>query len=501
MTTAGALRLRPETAASTNSADPLALSTAHGRLVLTVAVAAIAISQIDAIAVNMALPRVELGFSATASARQLIITAYLAALASGLLVGGALGDRFGRKRTLLAGTVAFTIGALISAGAPRADMLIASRFMQGAAAALIVPNSLAIVHASFTGEDRPRAIGAWVGLGGLVGVFAPFGAGLLIDGLGWRWALLASLPAAAIALACSGAVPETRAVTPSRIDTLGSGVGFLGLAAATIAITQAQTRGWSDPSFLAAAGAAIAGTRVFIARLRASDVPLIPRAVLASHEVRSISAMTICLYAAIGVTYFLVTYQLQLGAHWSALSAGIAMLPTAVVLLIGSPYSGTLAQRIGSRRQLIAGPILIAGGLLLLRPVDPDPTWIRDILPGATVFGVGLAVVVTPLTATAVGSVDADHTSVASGINNAIATTANLIGITVVPTISGLATATDPQTIIEGCRRGLAAAAILACAASGLAYFGLRHLPPTSCTTPRAHSASTTPVVLEVDPR
>ena len=221
---------------------------------------------------------------------------------------------------------------------------------------------------------------------------------------------------------------------------------------------------------------------------------------LANREVRSISAVTICLYAAIGVTYFLVTYQLQLGAHWSALSAGIAMLPTAVVLLIGSPYSGTLAHRIGSRRQLIAGPMLIASGLLLLRPADPDPTWTRDILPGTTLFGVGLAAVVTPLTATAVGSVHADHTSIASGINNAIATTASLIGLSLIPAISGLTSATDPQAIIEACRRGLAAASILACAASGLAYFGLRHLAPTSHTTPRAHPSPTARVVVEVDP-
>jgi hypothetical protein len=248
----------------------------------------------------------------------------------------------------------------------------------------------------------------------------------------------------------------------------------LTLGAATWALTEGGPRGWTDPVVLVAAAVAIAGGAAFVYRMLHAHDPLVPPALFQSRAFTVTNLMTVLLYATIGVSFFLIAYELQVAAGWSALEAGTALLPATVLMLLFSARSGDLAQRIGPRLQLTVGPLLVAVGLLLLSRIGPDTTWVTDVLPGALVFGLGLTVFVAPLTATVMGSVSPDRVSIASGVNNAVARTANLASVAVIPAVSGLSTAVGAAEVTDAFRISMVVAAFIAAAASPLALLGLR---------------------------
>ncbi len=235
----------------------------------------------------------------------------------------------------------------------------------------------------------------------------------------------------------------------------------------------AGERGWSDPSVIATAALAVVGAVVFVRRMVTAPDPLVPPSLFASREFTVTNLATVLLYAGLGVSFFLVAYGLQVAAGWSATRAGAALLPATVLMLVFSSRSAALAERIGPRLQLTVGPLLAAAGLLLLIRIGPDPSWARHVLPGAVVFGLGLVTFVAPLTATVMGSVDPDQVSTASGVNNAIARTASLGALAVIPAASGLTTATGPEEVTDAVRTALVIAAVLAAAAGPLCFFGL----------------------------
>jgi EmrB/QacA subfamily drug resistance transporter len=456
-------------------AEGLVLHSAQGRMALVATVAASAMASLDATVVNVALPHIGEEFDASISALQWVLTGYLVALASLILLGGALGDRFGRRKVFVIGTIWFAAASLLCGAAPNIEVLVTARVLQGVGGALLTPGSLAILQASFREGDRAAAVGAWSGLGGVAGAIGPFVGGGLVDGPGWRWAFLINVPVAAIAISCAhAAIPETRDPHAGRsLDLLGAGLAVAGLAASTWTLTEAGPKGWTDPGVLAAALIALTAIAAFVRRMTRTSDPLVPPALFRNRTFTVVNLQTVVLYAALGVSFFLVSYELQVAAGWSALEAGVALLPATAIMLFLSASSGALAQRIGPRLQLTVGPLIVAAGLLLLSRVGEDASWVSDVLPGAAVFGFGLVTLVAPLTATVMAAADPDHVSVASGVNNAIARAANLSALAVIPVLSGLTAATDPAEITHAFRLGLLITACVAAVASPLAFVGL----------------------------
>jgi EmrB/QacA subfamily drug resistance transporter len=453
----------------------LALNSVIGRVALTATVAASGMASLDATVVNVALPHIGQDLDANVTALQWVLTGYLLALASFILLGGALGDHYGRRKVFLIGTIWFAAASLLCGLAPNIELLVTARVLQGVGAALLTPGSLAILQASFQQSDRAKAVGAWSGLGGVAGAIGPFVGGWLVDGPGWRWAFLLNVPVAAVVVTCAlVAVPETRDPHAAHgLDIVGAALGVVSLGSATWALTEAGPRGWTDSAVLIAAAIALAGMAAFVHRMRHAKDPLVPPGLFRSREFTVTNLATVLLYAALGVSFFLVAYELQVAVGWSALRAGVALLPTTILMLLFSAKSGELAQRIGPRLQLTVGPLLVAAGLLLLSRIGPAASWARAVLPGAIVFGLGLATFVAPLTATVMGSVSPDEVSIASGVNNAVARTASLAALSVIPVVSGLFDATGASEVTDAFRTSLVIAAVIAAAAAPLSFVGL----------------------------
>jgi len=455
--------------------EGLALRSKIGRTALVATVAASGMAALDATIVNVALPHIGSDFGASVSALQWVLTGYLLALASLILLGGALGDHYGRRKVFLIGTVWFAVASLLCGVAPNIGVLIGARVLEGVGAALLTPGSLAILEASFRESDRAKAVGAWSGLGGAFGAIGPFVGGWIVDGPGWRWAFLINVPIAAIVVVCAVvAVPESRDPHAARgLDVAGAGLAIVSLGTGTWALTEAGPRGWSNPAVIAAGAIAVVAAAAFVYRMLHARDPLVPPSLFRSRAFTVTNLATVLLYAVIGAAFFLVAYQLQVGAGWSALQAGTALLPATVLMFLFSAKSGEIAQRIGARLPLTVGPLLVAAGLLLLTRIGPHTTWLTDVLPGAIVFGLGLVTLVAPLTATVMGSVSADRVSIASGVNNAIARTASLAALAVIPVVSGLTTAVGDVAVTHAFRVSMVISAVIAAAAAPVSFFGL----------------------------
>ena len=485
------------------AAGGLVLRSRPGRITLAATVAASSMASLDATVVNVALPHIGADLDAGVSALQWVLTGYLLALASLILLGGALGDRLGRRRIFLFGTAWFAAASLLCGLAPTIEVLVGARVLQGVGGALLTPGSLAILQASFRQPDRAPAVGAWSGLGGVAGAVGPFVGGGLVDGPGWRWAFLINVPVAALVIVLArAAVPETRDLHGGRrLDLAGAAWAVAGLAAGTWALTEVGARGWGDAAVLGAAAVALAALAAFVAHVRSTDplVALVPPGLFRDRTFTVVNLGTVLLYAAIGLSFFLVAYQLQVAAGWTALRAGLAMLPTTVLMLVLSARSGELAQRVGPRLQLAVGPVLTGAGMLALARIGARPSWAVDVLPGAVLLGIGLVTFVAPLTATVMAAADPDHVNVASGVNNAVARAASLIGLAVVPAVAGLSSATGAGEVTDAFRTALVIAAAVAALAGPLMLVGLRPGARSPRTPRRLHCAVDGPP-LQADP-
>ena len=438
----------------------LRLHSGAGRVALTATVLASSVALLDSTVANVALPHIGEDLGGDLAGLQWVVTGYLLTLASFILLGGALGDRYGRRRVFRIGAWWFGLASLACAVAPSLTLLVVARMLQGAGAALLTPTSLALTQSSYVEDDRAAAVGAWSGLGGIAGAIGPLVGGWLVDGPGWRWAFLINLPLVAGALVATRAVPaaadgDVGAGAGAHFDVLGALLAAASLGAATWALTQGAERGWSDPPIVAAAVAAVAAGVAFVVRQRVAAHPLVPHGLFASRTFTVLNLSTFALYATLSAQFFLLAYQLQVGAGWSALAAGSALLPSTLLMLVLSERSGALAARIGPRPQLVIGPLLIAAAQMLLAQLDETANWFTDVLPGALLFGIGLVTFVAPLTAAVMGSVDPSHVGTASGVNNAVARTAGLVAVAVVPVVSGLTTAVGPEQVTEAYRIGM----------------------------------------------
>jgi EmrB/QacA subfamily drug resistance transporter len=426
-------------------------------------------AMLDMTAVNVALPTIGHQLSASLGGLQWIVSGYSLALAGLILLGGSLGDRLGRRRVFVAGVIWFALASALCGLAPVTGVLIAARVLQGIGGALLVPGSLAIISASFAPHDRPRAIGLWSGLAGLAAAVGPLLGGWLVVTAGWRWVFLINLPVAAMVVAVSlRRLPESRDERATRrFDVLGAGLAALCLAAITFALISGPAGSGTGPAPVVAAvvgaGAGVAFIIVERSRGRSArgPAPMLPLDIFAARQFSVINVITFCVYAAFGGELFLLVLELQEGAGFTALAAGSALLPVTLLMLVLSPRSAVLAQRIGPRRPLTAGLLTCAAGLLLMVRIGVHASYLSDVLPAVVVFGLGLTLVVSPLTATVLASADVRHAGVASGVNNAVARAAGLIAVAGLPAAVGLRTADyhDPQLLTSGFRL-----AIIGCA-------------------------------------
>jgi EmrB/QacA subfamily drug resistance transporter len=414
------------------------LASPQGKWILLTTVLGSSMAMVDSTVVNVALPRIGRDLDADLAALQWTANAYMLTLAGLILLGGSLGDRYGRRKVFVIGVVWFAAASLLCGLAPNVAVLVAARALQGIGGALLTPGSLALIQASFHPDDRARAVGLWSGFGGIGAAIGPFLGGWLVDGPGWRWVFLINVP---MALVCAPIavrhVPESAdGRKHGRFDVLGAALGAIALALVTYALIEAGDG--SLPVVILTAVAGVAAGVAFVYVEKRSADPMMPPGIFASRQFTAVNLVTLCVYAAFGGFFFLTALQLQVVAGYSALQAGTALLPTTALMLLFSARSGELAQRIGPRIPLTIGPLLCAVAMLLMLRVGPDASYLADVLPALLVMGAGMVTLVAPLTATVLASVDTARAGLASGINNAAARAAGLIAVAALPLLAGM---------------------------------------------------------------
>lgn len=432
----------------------LRMGTPQGRWVLLTTVLGSGLAMLDATVVNVALERIGTDLDAGFSGLQWTVNAYTLTLASLILLGGSLSDRFGRRRVFIVGVCWFAAASLLCGLAWNIETLIAARALQGVGGALLTPGSLAIISASFAGADRAAAVGAWSGLGGVAGAVGPFLGGWLVE-WNWRAVFLINLPLAVLVVVVAARhVPETRdpGAAP-HLDVAGTVLVTLGLGSLTYALTAAGEQS-SSVAVWAIGAIGVGALALFVGVERRSSHPLVPPAIFRNRRFTAANIVTLLVYAALGAVFVLLVLHLQVVAGFSPLLAGTALLPVTVLMLAFSARVGALAQRIGPRPLMTVGPLVAAAGVLLMRRIGPDASYVADVLPAAVAFGLGLTLLVAPLTATVLSSAEDRFAGVASGVNNAVARAAGLLAVAVIPVAAGIGGEdyTDPDAFADGFR-------------------------------------------------
>ncbi len=441
---------------------------------LAIAVLGSGIVFLDGTVVNVALPEIGRDLDASTSSLQWILNGYLLTLASLILLGGSLGDRYGRRLVFVAGTGLFTVASVLCAVAPNVELLIAARLLQGVGGAMLTPGSLAMIEASFREGDRARAIGAWSGLGGVATALGPLLGGYLVDAVSWRAIFLINIPIGIFVMVMATRhVPETkddRAAGP--LDVRGATLAALGLAGTTYALIEAPGQATSPLVLVAGIGGLLALGAFIVAEKRSAE-PMMPLWLFASRQFSAANLVTFVVYAAIGGFFFLFVAFVQISLGYSAIAAGAATLPVTALMLVFSARSGALATRIGARIPLTVGPLVVALSLLLMTRIDPGDSYVSSVLPAVLIFGAGLTLVVAPVTATVLAAADPRNAGIASGINNAVSRVAGLLAVAVLPLVGGLTGDAfyDPVAMTDGFHSAMLACAALAAGGGILAWF------------------------------
>jgi EmrB/QacA subfamily drug resistance transporter len=408
-------------------------SAATKRTTLVAAILGSAVVFLDGTVVNVALPAIREDLDTGLAAQQWIVEAYLLTLGSLILVGGSLGDQLGRRRIFIAGLIGFGATSALCAVAPTAEVLIGARALQGVAGALLVPASLALVTATFPGEERGAAIGSWTAWTGMAFVLGPLGGGALIEFVSWRWIFAINVPLVLVTLAMARGVPESRDEEASgRIDYLGAALASLGLAGPVFALIEQPAYGWTDPLVWIPGVAGLVLLGVFLWHERRTVRPMLPLSLFRSRNFAVGNAATLLIYGGLGAATFFVTIYLQQVSGYSPIEAGLSLVPITLLMWFLSRRFGALSDRIGPRLLMGFGPIVAGLGLIWMGQLDADVDYWTELLPAVVVFGVGLSATVAPLTNTVLGSVPQHNAGVASGVNNQIARVAALLAIAAV---------------------------------------------------------------------
>jgi EmrB/QacA subfamily drug resistance transporter len=433
--------------------------------------------------VTVALPAIGHDLDLELGGLQWVMNAYLLTLSALMITGGSLGDLYGRRRIFNLGLLGFAASSLLCAVAPSAAVLIVARVLQGAAAAMLVPASLAIVEASFAEEDRGAAIGAWSGWSGISSLAGPFLGGWLVDAASWRW-VFAIVVFAALAAAWLGLrhLPESRAPGSGgrRPDWAGAALVSLGLAAITYALVEASGRGLADPLVaVSVAGGCLLLVALLITERRVSD-PMLPLAIFRSRQFSGANAATVANYIAIGAVFFFLSLQLQDVLGYSALAAGAASMPATLIMLLFSVQAGKLGQAIGPRLPMTIGPIVLGVGVVMLAGIEAGDSYLASVLPGVIVFGIGMTIFVAPLTTAVLAALPDEQAGIASAVNNAAARLAQLLSSAALPALAGLSasTAVGPGAFSDGYRTAMLIAAAIAVLGGLLSFWTIRGRDP-----------------------
>ncbi|MEO5937873.1 MAG: MFS transporter [Sphingomonas sp.] len=399
----------------------------HPRLTLFATILASSLAFIDGSVVNVALPAIGRDLHASAADLQWTINAYLLPLSALLLLGGAAGDHFGRRRMLVGGIVLFAAASLACALAPGLELLLAARVAQGIGAAMLMPNSLSILSHAFSGEEKGRAVGTWAAVGAIASAFGPPIGGWLVDAVGWRAIFFINLPVAALAIGLALKGVEESGDGKQPLDWAGAALATVALGALTWALTLwSSRRVMTEASWIAlAAGLVTLGLFVALEHRRGTQA-MMPLALFGTKAFVGLTGYTFLLYGALGGLIVLLPYVLITGGY-SPLQAGLALLPFSFGIGLGSRAMGQLTERIGPRWPLTIGPLIVAGGFALMLRVDSQASYWTSVLPGIAAIALGMAMAVAPLTTAVLSSVDDEHTGTASGFNSAIARTGGLI--------------------------------------------------------------------------
>jgi EmrB/QacA subfamily drug resistance transporter len=488
----------------------VAFKSSQGRWIVAITVLGSGIAFLDATVVNIGLPAIGKDLDAGIGGLQWVLNGYLVTLAALILLGGSLGDRLGRRRMFMVGVTWFTVASVICAASPSIGFLIAARILQGIGGALLTPASLAIIEATFRREDRAAAIGAWSALTGVSTAIGPLVGGYLIGAVSWRAIFFLNLPLGVfVILAGRRHVPETRDTGASGdLDYLGSFLAALGLAGITFALIEAPSGAGVAPIIAGAIG--VLAVTVFVRTEHRAANPMLPLDIFRSRQFSAANMVTFVVYGALGGVFFLFVVFLQTSLGYTPTEAGAASLPITALMLFLSSRSGALAARIGPRLQLTVGPLLIAAAMLLMATIEIGDSYVGAVLPSMVVFGLGLACTVAPITATAMAAAPARHSGLASGVNNAVSRTAQLVTVAALPALVGISGSdyARPATLQSGFHTAMLITAAGAAIGGLIAWFTISndvlvrddhaHTEGGQCT----HCAvAGTPLVQEADSR
>lgn len=453
----------------------LRVSDRRGRVVVLTTVLGSGVALLDSTIVNVALPTIGRDLGADLAGLQWVVSAYALTLAALILLGGSLGDRFGRRRVFIWGVAGFGVASVLCGLSPSIQTLVGARAVQGVAAALLTPGSLAILQSCFHPADRMRAIGAWTGSLGIATASGPLVGGWLV-GYDWRWAFWVNVPLCAMVIVLATRyVPESRNPAASNtIDVPGVLFGALGLGGVTYALTAWPGHGLGALTVATGAGGVL-GLVAFVLTERRSRHPMLPTSLFASRIFSVINAVTFAVYAALsGALLFLVLF-LQVVSGWTALRAGAAILPSSIVMLLLASRFGTLGTQIGARPLIVGGSLTAAMGFVLLSLSPGHPSYTLHVLPGVTLLGLGLAMTVAPLTGTVLAAAPDELAGTASGVNNAVARTAGLMAVAALPVVVGLSgnEYADATTLAPAYRTALLICAVAMTAGAVLTALGL----------------------------
>lgn len=479
----------------------LKLHTAAGRWVVAGSVLGSGAVFLESSVVNVALPAIARDFHVGVVGLQWVINGYLLTLSALMLLGGALGDRFGRARVFAIGCVAFAIASGGCALAPSLVSLVMLRVVQGAAGALLVPNSLAMLDMAFDGEERGAAIGQWAAWSAVSTAVGPFAGGWLVDALSWRWVFSAVIVFALIAsVIVTRHIAEEELPIPTsgraaswRIDYLGATLGTLSLAGVVGALMSGPAIGFTDWRVLAAGIGGVVFMAMFILVERRVVKPILPLTIFRSMQFSGVNATTFLVYGALSGLFFLLMPQLQGNLGYSALRAGAALTPTNLIMLVLAPIAGRMSARIGVRELMTSGAFVAAVGMMLFARVHEGSTYVTTVLPATIVFGVGLSILVAPLTSAVLSAVKESDTGLASGVNNAVARLAGLIATAALPLAAGIGGSAKLEGVAysEGYVRAMFISAGLCAAGAMVAWLTVRNdggVKSTGGTSPSSNT-------------